>query len=62
VETESVAPLSEAASPLAPAQAPLVAAQPKRLAESGVAANDNVAPLRAQKRIPAKPFGGESKS
>jgi hypothetical protein len=61
VETESAA-VGEAASPLAAAQMPLVAAQPQRLAESGIAANDNVSPLRAQKRIPAKPFGGESKS
>jgi PilZ domain len=62
VETESAAPVGEAASPLASAQMPLVAGQPQRLAESGIAANDNVSPLRAQKRIPAKPFGGESKS
>jgi hypothetical protein len=62
VETESAAPVTEAALQLAPAQTPIVAAQPERLAESGVAANDNVSPLRAQKRIPAKPFGGESKS
>jgi hypothetical protein len=60
VETENVTPVGEAVSPLPPAQMPLVAAPPKRLAESGVAANDNVSPLRAQKRIPAKPFGGES--
>jgi hypothetical protein len=60
VETGSAAPAGETASPLA--HPPVVAAQPERLAENGVAANDNVSPLRAQKRIPAKPFGGESKS
>jgi hypothetical protein len=60
VETGSATPVSEVASPLASAQTPLGAARPERLAESGVAANDNVSPLRAQKRIPAKPFGGDS--
>jgi hypothetical protein len=58
LETDSIAPAGEGVSPLA--HPPVVAAQPERLASSG-AANDNVSPLRAEKRIPAKPFGGESK-
>jgi hypothetical protein len=62
LETESAAPAGEAAAPRAPVRPPGVAAQPDRLTASGVAANDNVSPLRAEKRIPAKPFGGESKS
>jgi len=60
VETETAAPApTEAAPPLVPAQTPAVAVQAPRQVEGTRFANDNVAPSRTEKFLPAKPPNGE---
>jgi len=57
-ETENAVPAAtEAAPSLVPAQAPAVSVQAPRQVTSGTIANDNVAPLRTGKFLPAKPPG-----
>jgi hypothetical protein len=60
VDTENVAAVAnEAAPPLVPVQTPAVSLQAPRKVGSVVVANDNIAPPRTEKHLPAKPPGSE---